>query len=78
MIRIIAVTPSALLWSIIRRCPVRDVDLPTGARGETIIDVLAAVLREEPPWGRVPIRVRRLLHARLQKDPTLQLRAIGD
>jgi Tol biopolymer transport system component len=46
--------------------------------GETISDTLAAVLKEEPNLTRAPARVRRLLHACLQKDPTLRLQAIGD
>src|SRR5271154_161813 len=37
--------------------------------GETITDVLAAVVTKEPEWDRVPVKVRRLLQACLQKDP---------
>jgi hypothetical protein len=41
--------------------------------GETISDTLAAVLKEEPDLTRAPARVRRLLHACLQKDPKQRL-----
>ena len=46
--------------------------------GETITDVLAAVVTKEPEWDRVPVKVRRLLQACLQKDPKQRLQAIGD
>jgi serine/threonine-protein kinase len=46
--------------------------------GETVSDTLAAVLKEEPDWTRVPVKVRRLLQACLQKDPKQRLQAIGD
>jgi eukaryotic-like serine/threonine-protein kinase len=46
--------------------------------GETVSDTLAAVLKEEPDWTRVPVKVRRLLQACLQKDPQQRLQAIGD
>ncbi len=46
--------------------------------GETITDVLAAVVTKEPEWDRVPIKVRRLLQLCLQKDPKQRLQAIGD
>jgi serine/threonine-protein kinase len=46
--------------------------------GETVSDTLAAVLKEEPDWTRVPVKVRRLLRACLQKDPQQRLQAIGD
>src|SRR6202142_4082710 len=41
--------------------------------GETISDTLAAVIKEEPDWTRVPVKVRRLLQACLQKDPKQRL-----
>jgi len=47
-------------------------------RGETITDVLAAVVKEEPDLTRVPTKVRRLLMLCLQKDPRQRLQAIGD
>ena len=47
-------------------------------RGETITDVLAAVVTKEPEWDRVPTKVRRLLQLCLQKDPKQRLQAIGD
>jgi len=46
--------------------------------GDTITDVLAAVVTKEPDWDRVPVKVRRLLQACLQKDPKQRLQAIGD
>jgi len=53
----------------------------TGRRafpGETITDVLAAVVTKEPEWDRVPMKVRRLLQSCLRKDPKQRLQAIGD
>src|ERR1035438_5775110 len=38
-------------------------------RGETVTDVLAAVVTEEPDLTRVPAKARRLMQACLQKDP---------
>ena len=46
--------------------------------GETVSDTLAQVLTKEPDWEQVPAKVRRLLEACLQKDPTQRLQAIGD
>jgi len=46
--------------------------------GETISDTLVAVLKEEPDLARVPVRIRRLLYACLQKDPKQRLQAISD
>src|SRR5580658_8151546 len=50
--------------------------------GETVTDTLAAVIKEEPDWSRLPagtpIRVRVLLQRCLQKDPKQRLRDIGD
>jgi eukaryotic-like serine/threonine-protein kinase len=50
--------------------------------GETVTDTLAAVIRAEPDWSRLPagtpIRVRVLLQRCLQKDPKQRLQAIGD
>jgi eukaryotic-like serine/threonine-protein kinase len=56
-------------------------EMLTGQRlfeGETVSDTLAAVLKEEPDWTRVPVKVRRLLQACLQKDPKQRLQATGD
>ncbi len=51
-------------------------------RGETVTDTLAAVIREEPDWTRLPaatpVRIRVLLKRCLQKDPKQRLRDIGD
>ncbi|MCL4819656.1 MAG: serine/threonine-protein kinase [Vicinamibacteria bacterium] len=50
--------------------------------GETVSDTLAAVLREEVPWRRlpaaVPAQVRQLLGRCLERDPKLRLQAIGE
>ena len=46
--------------------------------GETITDVLAAVVKAEPVWEEVPSKVRRLLKRCLEKDPKRRLRDIGD
>jgi serine/threonine-protein kinase len=56
-------------------------EMLTGKRlfeGETVSDTLAQVLTKEPDWERVPVRVRRLLRACLEKDPKQRLQAIGD
>jgi serine/threonine protein kinase len=56
-------------------------EMLTGQRlfeGETISDTLAAVLKTEPDLAQVPVKVRRLLEACLQKDPKQRLQAIGD
>ena len=51
-------------------------------RGDTVTDTLAAVIRAEPDWSRIPadtpMRVRVLLHRCLQKDAKQRLRDIGD
>jgi Tol biopolymer transport system component len=50
--------------------------------GDTVTDTLAAVIKEEPDWPRLPagtpMRVRVLLQRCLQKDPKQRLRDIGD
>ena len=46
--------------------------------GQTVSDTLAAVLRQEPEWDDIPVRMRRLLRLCLQKDPRNRLRDIGD
>jgi serine/threonine protein kinase len=56
-------------------------EMLTGKRlfeGDTVSDTLAAVLKEEPDWTRVPAKVQRLLQACLEKDPKQRLQAIGD
>ena len=47
-------------------------------RGETLTDVLAAVVQTEPDFTEVPWRTRRLLRSCLEKDPRRRLQAIGD
>jgi hypothetical protein len=50
--------------------------------GDTMTDVLGAIVRSEPDWTQLPRdtppRVRVLLTRCLQKDPTKRLRDIGD
>ena len=56
-------------------------EMLTGRRlfqGETVSDTLAAVLREEPEWDRVPAKIQPLLRRCLEKDPKRRLRDIGD
>ena len=51
-------------------------------RGEDVTETLAAVIRGEPDWSRLPaatpVRVRVLLEHCLRKDPKQRLRDIGD
>ena len=46
--------------------------------GETVSDVMAAVLQQEPDWSPVPTPLRRLVQRCLEKEPTHRLRDIGD
>jgi len=50
--------------------------------GETVTDVLAAIVRSEPDWAALPLetppRLRELLRRCLQKDPRERLRDVGD
>ena len=50
--------------------------------GETVTDVLAAIVDKEPEWNAlpsaVPSSVRRVLERCLEKDPKRRLRDIGD
>ena len=46
--------------------------------GEDISEVLAAVIKDEPSLDSVPVKVQRLLHSCLEKDPKRRLRDIGD
>src|SRR5262245_44565429 len=50
--------------------------------GEDVTDILAAVVRAEPDWSRLPpstpTKVRNLLRRCLQKDKTLRMQAAGD
>jgi Tol biopolymer transport system component len=47
-------------------------------QGTTISHILASVLKDEPDFTQVPLRVRRLLRRCLEKDPRKRLRGIGD
>ncbi len=60
-------------------------EMLTGRRlfgGETVSDTIAAVLRAEPDWNRLPdetpAAVRRLLRRCLERDPAKRLRDLGD
>jgi serine/threonine protein kinase len=56
-------------------------ELLTGKRlfeGETVSDILAAVLKVEPDLSAAPAKVRPLLERCLQKDPKKRLQAVGD
>ncbi len=46
--------------------------------GETVSDILASVLKDEPNLNDVPKQVRPLLKRCLEKDPKKRLQAIGD
>jgi Tol biopolymer transport system component/predicted Ser/Thr protein kinase len=46
--------------------------------GETVSDVLAAVLKEQPDLSRIPARFRPLIEKCLERDPKQRLRDIGD
>jgi serine/threonine protein kinase len=46
--------------------------------GETITDILAAVVKTDPDLTQAPVKVRRLLGRCLEKDPKKRLRDIGD
>ena len=50
---------------------------PAFAR-KTASDTLAAVLKDEPEWKRVPQKAQRLLRRCLEKDPKHRLRDIAD
>jgi eukaryotic-like serine/threonine-protein kinase len=56
-------------------------EMVTGKRlhdGESTTEVLASVIKEEPPWEKVPPQIERLLRRCLAKDPQKRLRHIGD
>jgi serine/threonine protein kinase len=56
-------------------------EMLTGRRlfqGDTVSDILAAVIKEEPEWDSIPTRVQPLLRRCLTKDPKRRLRDIAD
>jgi serine/threonine protein kinase/Tol biopolymer transport system component len=56
-------------------------EMLTGKRlfkGNSLTDVLAGVLKEEPDLSEVPLRFRKLIQSCLEKDPRKRLRDIGD
>ncbi len=46
--------------------------------GHTVSDTLAAVLKEEPDWDKIPANMHFLLRRCVEKDPKKRLRDIGD
>jgi serine/threonine-protein kinase len=46
--------------------------------GETVSDILVAVMTKEPAWERVPHKAQRLIRSCLEKDPKGRLRDIAD
>ena len=60
-------------------------EMLTGRRpfgGDTVSEILAAIIKDEPAWTAVPVaipgRLRELLQRTLHKDPRRRLRDIGD
>ena len=56
-------------------------EISTGKRlfsGETVTDILASIVKDEPDLTRAPQPIRRLLAACLEKDPKRRLRDIAD
>jgi tRNA A-37 threonylcarbamoyl transferase component Bud32 len=47
-------------------------------QGDSVSEMLAAVLSKEPDWSRVPPKTERLLRRCLERDPDQRLRDIGD
>ncbi|MFZ0593555.1 MAG: serine/threonine-protein kinase [Bryobacteraceae bacterium] len=47
-------------------------------QGDTTSDILAALLKEEPNWKQIPLKMLPLLRRCLTKDPKHRLRDIGD
>ncbi|MEO8099597.1 MAG: protein kinase [Acidobacteriota bacterium] len=47
-------------------------------RGEDLTETLASVVKDKPDLSAAPRRVRRLLEACLEKDPSKRLQSIGD
>jgi len=46
--------------------------------GEDVTETLAAVVKQQPDFGAIPYRVRRVLRSCLEKDPRNRLQAIRD
>ena len=56
-------------------------EMVTGERlfeGDTVRQILAAVLTKEPEWERAPLKLRRLIRSCLQRDVNCRLRDMGD
>jgi serine/threonine-protein kinase len=64
----------AVLWEMLTGRPLFG--------GETLSDIMAAVLTQEPDWSALPAgtpaSVRRLLRRALERDPRRRLQAIGE
>ena len=76
-----ALDKRADIWAF--GCVLFEMLIGTAAfKGETVTDVLAAVMKEEPRWTAlppsVPTAIRGLLRRCLEKDPRRRLQAIGD
>ena len=46
--------------------------------GDTVTDILAAVVRQEPDLSRIPAKTRTMLERCLEKDPKRRIRDVGD
>jgi serine/threonine-protein kinase len=56
-------------------------EMLTGKRafaGETVTDILAAIVKDQPPLDHIPPRVRTIVDRCLRKDPRQRWQAIGD
>ena len=56
-------------------------EILTGKRpfqGESVIEMLGAVMNKEPDWTDAPNRIQHLLRSCLQREPKERLQSIGD
>ncbi len=56
-------------------------EMLTGARmhaGDSVQEIMASVLRDEPDLSRIPAQAHRLIKRCLEKDPNKRLRHVGD
>ena len=56
-------------------------EMLTGARmhaGDSVQEIMASVLKDEPDLSKVPAQAHRLLKRCLEKDPNKRLRHVGD
>src|SRR5262249_37118514 len=47
-------------------------------KGESVQEIMAGVLKDEPDLTQVPLQARRLLKRCLEKDPKKRLHHVGD